>query len=276
MKYLFSAQGMKFLKKISRTQALFAFDYDGTLAPYIPDPIGGRISKDVVEDLAILRRTKKIAIISGRAVDDLRNLLGKVSPQYIVGNHGSEGVAIKGFSRSASKKACKAWHQRISKERIQGVVVEDKAFTLSLHYRNAKSSTKARSAFLKVIAELQPRPHVIFGKSVINLLPPKAPNKGTAVQAVLKKSGLKTALYFGDDKTDEDVFALKDRRIFGVRVGRSAASKADYFIKNQREIKKVFLKLICYSSYISVYIYWIIPTFFYPCIQSMTTMNLVQ
>lgn len=276
MKYLFSASGIKFLKKISRTQTLFAFDYDGTLAPYIPDPIGGRISKEVVEDLAILRKTKKIAIISGRAVDDLKNLLGKVNPQYIVGNHGSEGVAIKGFSRSASKKACKAWHQRISTEKIQGVIVEDKAFTLSLHYRNANSSTKARSALMKVIRELRPVPHVIFGKSVINLLPPKAPNKGSAVQALLKKSKLHSALYFGDDKTDEDVFALRDRRIFGVKVGRGAASKANYFIKNQKEIRKVFLKLICYSSYISVYIYWIIPPLFYSCIQSMPTMNLVQ
>jgi len=243
--YLFSPKGIKFLKKICKNhQTLFAFDYDGTLAPYIPDLAGGKIKSDVAKNLSQLIKIRKVAVVSGRGVKGLKHMLGKIKPRYVVGNHGSEGVKIRGYFKAASKKLCKGWRLRISKEHIHGVVVEDKTFTLSLHYRNTRSSSKARLALLKVIDTLEPAPRVIFGKSVVNLLPRNAPNKGDGVRAVLDQSKLKKVLYFGDDLTDEDVFSLEDRRIYGVKVGRSASSKASYFIKRQTEINKVLIQLL--------------------------------
>ncbi len=49
--------------------------------------------------------------------------------------------------------------------------------------------------------------------------------------------GCDTALYVGDDDTDEDVFALdQPGRLLTIRVGRKLDSLAGYFLRNQAEI----------------------------------------
>jgi len=71
----------------------------------------------------------------------------------------------------------------------------------------------------------------------VNVLPPDAPHKGLALERLRTEQGCDTALYVGDDETDEDVFTLdRPGQLLSVRVGASGRSQAAYFLKNQGEI----------------------------------------
>ncbi len=53
---------------------------------------------------------------------------------------------------------------------------------------------------------------------VLEVLPPVEASKGTAVRALLERSGLRRALFAGDDTTDLDGFAALDGLEVAVRV----------------------------------------------------------
>jgi len=95
-----------------------------------------------------------------------------------------------------------------------------------------------------MIGELSPPPRIVLGKSVVNVMPPTASHKGTALLEYMRRLDCSLALYVGDDETDEDVFALHDHRILTVRVGRKKGSSARYFLKRQAEIAAVLQFLV--------------------------------
>ena len=68
---------------------------------------------------------------------------------------------------------------------------------------------------------------LVGGKHVVNLLPAGAPHKGLALERARARLGCDTAIYVGDDETDEDVFALdQPGRLLAIRVGRKPSSSA--------------------------------------------------
>ncbi len=85
--------------------------------------------------------------------------------------------------------------------------VEDKALTVSFHYRNAadQDAAVARADEIAVLAAehgLRPR----FGRKVLEIRPPVEADKGTAVRALVREAGVSRALFAGDDTTDLDAF----------------------------------------------------------------------
>lgn len=86
---------------------------------------------------------------------------------------------------------------------------------------------------------------MVPGKLVVNVVPERAPNKGDALLELRKAEQADTALYVGDDVTDEDVFELdQPGRLLSVRVGESRSSAAAYFLRNQNEMDRLLAKLI--------------------------------
>jgi trehalose 6-phosphate phosphatase len=80
---------------------------------------------------------------------------------------------------------------------------------------------------------------------VVNLLPPGAPHKGVALERARRQLGCDTALYVGDDETDEDVFGLdQPGQLLGIRVGRREASRASYFVRDQRRVDDLLRALV--------------------------------
>ena len=80
-------------------------------------------------------------------------------------------------------------------------------------------------------------------------MPEGAPHKGIALRSARARFKCDTAIYVGDDETDEDVFALDEPgRLLSVRVGSSVRSRADYFIRNQRSIDAFLKTLLCCRS----------------------------
>jgi trehalose 6-phosphate phosphatase len=115
-----------------------------------------------------------------------------------------------------------------------------------LHFREARRKQAAKKQINDLIATLEPCPRIIAGKSVINLVPPSATLKGSALLDLIQKSGAKHVFYIGDDETDEDIFRLSYTRgqLMTVRVGQKESSRAKFFIQRQNEINRLLSYLI--------------------------------
>ena len=165
-----------------------------------------------------------------------------------VGNHGLEW---EGSARSrVLQKRVAIWNRKILSAMQagtfprQGVGVENKNLSLSVHYRQAKNPAQAKR---EILAFLKPFPgiYLIEGKYVINVLPDRHVNKGTAVLALKRRFHCEKMIFVGDDKTDEYAFALKKKSfLLDVRIGKSKASRARYFLPNQKAIDRFLRALI--------------------------------
>ena len=143
-------------------------------------------------------------------------------------------MRAEGFVRTV-----RDWHDALARDDAlerHGVAIEDKRYSLSLHYRLARDRDAARSAILRAIGALAPAPKTIDGKAVVNLLPRDAPDKGDAVRALIAQNHATTMLYVGDDVTDEKVFALRLPSVLSLRVEPSADSAAALFLNDQGEV----------------------------------------
>jgi trehalose 6-phosphate phosphatase len=233
-----SAEGRTLLDAVLAARPLLAFDIDGTLAPIVERPEDARLPDAVQRGLHALGRHHDIAIVTGRAVEDARRMLS-FEPSYLIGNHGAEG--LPGWRRRADAYAdtVKRWRDALGGSeplRASGVMLEDKTYSLSLHFRRAADPAAARDAIERCVAALRPVPRLIAGKAVVNLLPADAPDKGAALHALIQATQCGAVLYVGDDDTDETVFALRLPGVLSVRVEPSAASAAALFLRDQREV----------------------------------------
>lgn len=251
MSPLFSPSSLVVLESLAFTDTLFAFDFDGTLAPIVREPAAARMPARTAALLQRLSRLAPVAIISGRSVADLRRRLD-FEPRYLVGNHGLEGLEASTGSLGKAEAVCRAWLRSLEKAGgfSPAVQVEDKSFSLALHYRRSRRRKEARAQILSRIGSLRPAPRVIEGKLVYNLLPPGAPHKGAAILDLMRSSGCANAFYIGDDDTDEDVFRMTrgPGEVLTVRVGRKRDSRAHYFIPAQRAIDRLLSLLVAFHS----------------------------
>lgn len=249
MKYLLGQNGLRLLESLCFTKTLFAFDFDGTLAPIVSEPQAARMRDQTMALISELNRIAPVAIVSGRSLNDLRARIG-FTPRYLVGNHGLEGLTLSNSTELGSEEISKNWEQNLRKlEKTQGVFIENKTYTLAVHYRNCRSKRQAKHDIIEMAQALAPAPRVIFGKSVVNLVPAGAPHKGIALTQLMLKSKTRSAFYVGDDDTDEDVFCLpQSNRIVTVRVGKKKTSQARYFLYRQSEINAVLKRLISFLS----------------------------
>ena len=173
-------------------------DIDGTLAPIAPRPELASVPERTRAELRRLTaRYRLLACVSGRAGEDARRVVGIDGITY-VGNHGLELDA----RAEDLAEAVAAFREEVD------LPVEDKRLSLSYHFRGARDEEAARAELEGVAARaraagLVPR----FGRKVLEIRPPLATDKGTAVRILLERSGAKRALYAGDDTTDLDAFA---------------------------------------------------------------------
>jgi trehalose 6-phosphate phosphatase len=237
------AQGNReVLEQFAWSNALIAFDYDGTLAPIVVDP-----------ELAFMRPTtskllEKVAalyptiVISGRAQEDALSRLAGIGLREVVGNHGLEPWC----GADHLVEMVRTWRAKLEVElaALKGIQIEDKGLSLAIHYRQSREKKAARTAILRAISPL-PRVRVIGGKQVVNVVPVGGPHKGIALERERDRLRCDTAIYVGDDETDEDVFALdQPGRLLSIRVGAKKASSAGYYIARQASIDGFLRSLV--------------------------------
>jgi trehalose 6-phosphate phosphatase len=226
------------------------FDYDGTLVPICKTPQAALPSDSLRE---LLKRTASspctdVSLVTGRALKDIRAMLGIRGITYIA-NHGFQ-VSAPG-SRWEHPEAVKLLpalrrirlHLNSLLGDWKGVIVEDKRFTLSVHYRliEAGSAGSLSRMIAGIVSEHHGHFRITKGKKVLEIRPNVPWDKGHAVLMALESAKLPDeplAIYFGDDRTDEDAFNALRRRGVTVRVGRRAASAARYFVKDTREVHR--------------------------------------
>lgn len=246
MKRLFTPAGRKALAETFSEPCLIVFDFDGVLAPLVDDRNAAYPKPSTRKLLKELARRAPIAVVTGRGRKDVLSRL-EIRPRYTAGNHGIEGLAAFRAHLKQARRLTVGWARELRRDRElkkSGVDIEDKTLSLTLHYREAGNRAAARRAILAAAARLSPSPHLVKGKMVVNIVPGASPHKGQAVQAILKASRYRRSVFVGDDRTDENVFALKDPRILGIRVGYRRGSAAGWFISSQRETDRLLETLI--------------------------------
>jgi trehalose 6-phosphate phosphatase len=207
----------------------------------VPEPDRAAIRARTRRLLKTLAQLYPCIVVSGRSRRDVRRRLGGIGFKEVIGNHGIE----PGGSSKALARTVQAWVPRIEKlTTIEGVVLEEKQFSVSVHYRKVRRKKPAIQAIRKAVKAL-PGAHLVGGKQVINVVPRGAPDKGRAVEGLRRKRKYDHVIYVGDDETDENAFAMeRTRRLLGIRVGAKRSSRARFYIRDQREIDRLLASLI--------------------------------
>ncbi len=198
------------------TVALF-LDYDGTLAPLAPRPEDARLPDAARQALEQAARTPTLdtVIVSGRALDDLKRMVGVGGLTY-VGNHGFEiegpGLAFRHEQADRWAESLEAAAGELEALGVPGARIERKGITLAYHLREVAPDERPRAGRAAEGALRRRRLRVTFGDLVVEGRPPVDWHKGRAVLHVLvHRHGADwparvRALYIGDDVTDEDAF----------------------------------------------------------------------
>lgn len=247
MKRLLLARNLAVLEQATRRQLLLAFDFDGTLAPIVARRDDATMRRTTAELFRRVCSLYPTVVISGRGRDDVAARLGTAAVRAVVGNHGLEPGAGLAATERALREA-RATFGRLAAQ-IQGLELEDKRYSLAVHFRGVRHQRRARAAIHQAVATLKVPLRVVPGKRVLNLVLASAPNKGDAVVALREKVRAQLALYVGDDVTDEDVFRLdQPGRLLTVRVGPSRTSAASYFVNDQREVDQLLAHLVRFRA----------------------------
>jgi len=181
-------------------------------------------------------------VITGRARADALIRLRNIEVCRVVGNHGAEPSPNAEAMRRRVQKWLPFLKRRLSSR--QGVVIEDKELSVAIHYRHALRRQATRRAILAATRSLDDV-RIIGGKLVVNLVVPEALHKGFALERERIHFNCDTAIYVGDDQTDEDVFQIdRPGRLLSIRVGRNRSSAATHYIRNQLEIDRLLGTLV--------------------------------
>jgi len=245
------------------SHTLLLSDYDGTLTPIVSRPDEAVLSPEAREKLyAVAQKpTFSVGIISGRSLSEIKVMVG-VEGIYYAGNHGLEieGPGLKLINPAAV--AAQAEIRDLARQfeaklgGTEGVIVEDKGLSLSIHYRLVKESEV--SAVAEIFRQItspwlrKGKIGVTSGKKVWEVRPPIDWHKGKAAEAIIKeiKAVLKCeqllTIYLGDDTTDEDAFRVIHRpQGWSIFIGReNPSSNAGYFLNSASEVMTFLSRLL--------------------------------
>lgn len=239
---------MTALRRAAEADAiLVASDYDGTLADIVEDPSQAApnlAALGAMEELGRLPAVHSV-IVSGRSRDALRRLTGAPDGVMLVGTHGAETPGAD-FATPRGVTALVGALQRVANE-FSGTVLETKPAGAALHYRHADQPDRAAAAARECAAQFQAR--VIEGKSVVEVLLSDA-DKGKAIDHLRETFHASIVVFFGDDITDEDVFAVMRPEDISVKVGREE-TLARYRVDDPKAVAESLSSLLAARRAIS-------------------------
>ncbi len=257
MKYLWVGWEQLKEKLPAKKKKLVFLDFDGTLVLIAESPDAVRLdgrTKNILKVLSADNSTQ-LVIISGRPLKQLRRFL-RLKNTILVGNHGLE-IHGRGIQLPPNaKKARKLRHLigvlsrkfKMAFACYPGVWVEDKYYTLSLHFRKLPRGQGTLFEELVSFFRKKYKQYPITwvrGKKVIEIRPSVYWGKGDTVKHLIRKFPGAFPVAIGDDRMDEDMFkVINDRRGLSIRVGYSRVSRADYYLASPYDVK-VFLQKLC-------------------------------
>jgi trehalose 6-phosphate phosphatase len=242
MRYILAKRQASTLASFASSNVVVAFDYDGTLAAISRDPHRARLHARTRRLLIAVAQRYPCVVISGRNRHDLKTRLENIPIWNVFGNHGLEPWS----QTPVYAKQVQEWIQHLKRHlRVRpGLVVEDKTYSVAIHYRRVAEKESALKDINDAILGLRGS-RALGGRQAVNLVPRHAPNKGTALERARRLLACDYAIYVGDDDTDEDAFrAGPPERLLSIRVGATADSAARYCLKTQSEIDRLLKALV--------------------------------
>ena len=200
-------------------RAAILCDIDGTLAPIVTRAEEAHVPNATSRLLGRLaRRYGLVACISGRAAGDARRLVGVGGIVY-AGSHGAE-LLEPGSARARMSPAFESWSERVgdfagarddAELRRLRVRIERKGPIVAFHWRGVPDEDAARTRLEALAREAETEGLGFhWARKVLEIRPPVAIDKGQAVRELVEGSGVRAALFGGDDATDLDAFAALD------------------------------------------------------------------
>lgn len=242
MKDILSPRHRRVLEELASSPCLLAFDYDGVLAPLVRDPAGAFMRPRTRRLLARVARRYPCAVVSGRSWRDTSRFVGGLVPT-VVGNHGYE-LGMEVPVPAEVMERVHGWRAQLRRAlaAVPDLFFEEKRCTLAVHFGLSRRWRRAGEAVREAARGLHGA-RLLEGKKVLNVLPSHFPTKGDAVRALLERHRLETALYAGDDITDEDVFRIGPPAVLGIHVG-PGRSLAPWRLGQQEDADALLERLI--------------------------------
>ena len=198
-------------------------DFDGTLSEFVPVLENAVIHPDILPPLTRLAGTLSLAaVMSGRAARDVERRVGIEGAVYI-GNHGAEWVVDGVPSTAEGTQAAEALLQELLDRLAEaandpGLVLENKRYSASLHYRNARDESgvvarlRAEAASMADPGEFE----VFWGNKILEIRHRNGTNKGVALGRLIDCRRPDYVVFLGDDTTDADALrVLRERKASG-------------------------------------------------------------
>ena len=233
-------------------QLVLLLDYDGTLVPLADAP---QLAVPDAEVLALLERLARrphteVHVVSGRGRDVLVDWLGRL-PIALHAEHGHWSRSAAGESSSRELPAA-GWRAKALEiladfaERTPGSLVEEKPTGLAWHYRLADpeygplqaNELKAHLSSLLSNAPVE----LLSGNKVVELRP-HGSSKGLIADGLRRRLPDALPAAFGDDRTDEDLFAALPPPALTVHVGPSPSS-ARLRVPSVRAVRTLLVQLV--------------------------------
>jgi trehalose-phosphatase len=206
---------------------LVAVDVDGTISEIAPRPQDAFVLPGALDALRDLAREDgtTVAVLSGRARQDLESLVPLGADVVLAGSHGVEratGVALDP-EQTTLRAQLVALVEEVAAS-VPGALVEPKPTGAALHVRLAEEQdgAAALARLRRRVAEI-PGAHLRTGKAVLELSAVPT-GKGPALVAIRTECGADAVLFVGDDDTDEEAFAALGEQDLGVKVGAGATA----------------------------------------------------
>lgn len=232
---------------------LIMLDYDGTLVPFFNKPQKAKPDKELIEILKKLADSSEVSILSGRDSNFLSEIFGDLNIN-LSAEHGAL-IKEKNSTWQVITHSDTLWKEQIYGifkhycNRLPGSFIEEKSFSLVLHYRNSDPEL-AEIRVKEFLDELinytsNLNLQILQGSKVVEVRNYDI-NKANAGMYFISKDNYDFILFIGDDWTDEDLFnLLKDKNAYTIKVGMKN-SAAKYNISSVRDVRN-FLKEMIYA-----------------------------
>ncbi len=223
---------------------LVTSDFDGTLSPIVSNPADARPLAEAGRALSGLAElpSTAVALISGRALRDLRVLSAMPETVHLVGSHGAEFDT--GFAHEIDRELLQAITETLDSiaSGRPGVTVETKPASVALHVRNASPADGEAALAAAWEAASDWDAHATTGKAVLEFAVIST-DKGEAIDILRDRHGASTVLFFGDDVTDEKAFRRLGADDIGVKVG-SGDTLASYRVDTPVDVAVALAHLL--------------------------------
>jgi trehalose 6-phosphate phosphatase len=208
-------------------------DVDGTLLDIAPTPDAVTVDEPL---RALLRGLDRLcdgalALISGRPITDIDDLF---DPLFlaVAGVHGCERRDALGhwLRPSFLNSRFDAFRDQLSEALVPlaGLLIEDKACALAMHYRQAPSLEAPLRRVLARLAPSIPDTHVLIEGDEVIEIKPASHDKASAIEAFMQEAPFagRFPIFIGDDLTDQDAFAaVRRHRGLPIAVGSNINSE---------------------------------------------------